>query len=194
MTDFTWPADLCPATSVWRLLGNAGAFGLRSAERMGDRWGCTLTFPPLRRADAYRLRAFVARLRGCAHRLVLPDHSYRRRGAASANLTVSVGSQLGLSLVCTSAQTNLVDAVLPGDRITVEGRLYMIAAAADTDGSGGIALTLTHPLYSAPPYNLTVNLLSPTARFLCMGDGQGWSEAPGGLIQLDPLELLEDIT
>lgn len=188
MTDYTWPSTVTPAYSAWRLEANTAVFGDQTAPRMGDRWACTLTLPMMRSADAMALVGFLSRLRGCAHRVVLPDHSYTRRGN-SGNVLVNGASQ-SLALVCDGASAGAT--VKAGDLLTLEDRLYMAGDDAVADGSGNITLSLTVPMYLPPANNATVNLVSPTARFLLVSDVT-WTPVPGGFVQFGPIEFLEDI-
>jgi hypothetical protein len=188
VTDYTWPSTITPAASAWRLVANTGNYGQRAAPRMGDRWSCTLSLPTMRSADAMGFVGFLARLRGCAHRVVLPDHSYTKRGTAG-NVLVNGASQ-SLALVCDGAAAGAT--VKVGDFLTLEDRLYMVGDDATADGSGNITLSLTVPMYVPPANNATVNLVSPTARFLLVSDVT-WQFIPGGFVQFGPLEFLEDI-
>jgi hypothetical protein len=87
MTDYTWPADIVPTASEWRLVANTAAFSsplagtTRTLARGGDRWACSLQFTNLTEAKRARLQSFLARLRGQANRVWLWDHAYRKRGS-----------------------------------------------------------------------------------------------------------------
>ena len=191
MTDYTWPS-IVPATSSWRMAANTAAFGMRPIARMGDRWACTLMLPAMKESTGHSVKAFLTRLRGCAHRVVLPNHAHVRRGTAG-NVLVNGSSQSGTTLICDGAGASITNAVRAGDYLTLENRLYMIADDANSDGSGNLVINLTHPLYIAPTNNAAVTLVNPTGRFLFMGESVSWTRTPGDLVQFGPLEFLEDI-
>lgn len=198
MTDYTWPTDVLPSASEWRLMSNTGAYPsplsgtVRTVSRGGDRWACSLTFQNLPAAARAELRAFLARLRGQVHRVVLGDHSYTRRGALTANFVVNGASQTGSSLICDGATINITNAMRAGDWITVENYLYMVTADANTDGAGNITLAISPPLRAAPADGATVNITAPTARFLLASNEAGWSNAPGAFSSAT-VDLIEDI-
>lgn len=191
MTDYAWP-NVVPAAATWRFAANTAAFGPRQATRYGDRWTCTLTLPPMRRADSRAVLAFLARLRGGAHKAVLPVFGPARRGAQASNILVKGGSQLGSVLTCDGVTPGLVNAHMAGDWLTVDSRLYQVAEDTDADGTGEVDIPLTTDLYSAPADNAAVTILAPTMRGI-LQSVLDWNQAPGGIVQLAPLEFVEDI-
>lgn len=202
MTTYTWPSAIIPSSSEWRFLSNTASFvsplsgTTRTLSRGGDRWACTLVFNALTGANRADLQAFLARLRGQAHRVTLPDHSYYKRGALTANILVNGGSQSGVSLVCDGASAGITNAMRAGDYVTVGGYPYMVVADANSDGSGNITLTLNRPLLATPADNATVNLTAPTGTFLLAGNTVGWSNTPAGwprIVSGFSLEFIEDI-
>lgn len=202
MTDYAWPSDIIPSSSAWRLIANTAAFvsplsgTTRTLARGGDRWAASLQFNNLTADRRARLQAFLARLRGQAHRVVLPDHSYRKRGALAANFLVNGGSQAGTSLVCDGATPSITGALMEGDLITVASYLYMIVADVDSSAGGALTLTITPPLRTSPADNATVAIVSPTARMMLADQTIGWSNQPGGrggAISSMSVELVEDL-
>lgn len=184
------------------MLSNTAAFmsplsgTTRTLSRGGDRWACSIVFNALSGADRATLQAFLTRLRGQAHRVTLPDHSYYKRGALTSNFLVNGGSQTGVSLVCDGATTGVTNAMRAGDYITVGGFPYMVVADANTDGSGNITLTINRPLLSSPADNASVNITAPTGTFLLSGNTVGWSNRAGGwprIVSSFSLEFIEDI-
>lgn len=192
MTDYTWPNAVVPAAAAWRFAANTAAFGPRQATRYGDRWACTLTLPPMRQADVRAVLAFLARLRGGVHKAVIPVFGPARRGAQASNILVKGASQLGSVLTCDGVTPSLTDALMAGDWLTVDSRLYQVAEDTDADGAGEVDIPLTTDLYSAPADNADVTILAPTMRGI-LQSVLDWSQAPGGIVQLAPLEFIEDI-
>lgn len=185
MSDYTWPGTIVPNASEWRLIANTAAFvsplsGMtRTLARGGDRWACTLTCNNLVGAKRAVLQAFLARLRGQAHRVVLPDHAYNRRGTQTANVLVKGASQTGSSLLVDGGVYTRT--LLAGDMITVANYLYMVVVDATFNASTEATLTITPPLRASPADNAPVTITSPTARFLLADNTVSWSNVPGGL-------------
>ena len=192
MTDFTWPATIIPAGCEWQLRANTASFGSRALARAGDRWACTLSLPVMPREKAHVMRAFLARLRGQAHRVVLPVHAYVRRGALSSNARVAGAAQTGSTLAMDGVEGSLTNALRTGDFVGVAGRLYMVAADANSNSSGALTVSLTHPLSVAPADDALVQVLVPTARFILQGD-VSWEHLNLGRMTIAPLNFLEDI-
>lgn len=201
MSDYTWPSTVIPSSSEWRLIANTAAFvspltgTVRTLARGGDRWACTLVCANLNGERRAVLQAFLARLRGQAHRVVLPDHAYLRRGTQSADVLVMGASQTGVSLIVdagTSAAT-----LLAGDMVAVAGSgLHMVVADATFNGSGQATLSISPPLRASPADNATVSVASPTGKFILVNNTIGWSNNPGGksgAISSMTVELVEDI-
>ena len=202
MTDYTWPSTLIPSASEWRFISNTAAFisplsgTTRTLGRGGDRWAASLNFNALITDDRATMQAFISRLRGQMHRVVLPDHSYKRRGLLAANFQVNAGGQTGVSLVCEGATAGITNGMRAGDYITVENYLYMVVVDATSDGSGNITLVLNRPLVQSPANHAAVNILTPTARFILADNTVGWSNTPAGwprIISGFSLNFVEDI-
>lgn len=197
MTDLTWPSGIVPASSSWSLISNTAAFTsplsstTRTLSRGGDRWGCSVTTPPLTAANRAVMRAFVAALRGQTNRVVLYDHSYVKRGTQSAAVAVNGGSQTGESLVVDGGTPSAT--LLAGDYIGVGGYLHMVVTDATFNASGQATLAITPPLRRSPADNATVTISNPTARFMLTGNSAGWSNQAGG-ISTFTLEFIEDLT
>jgi hypothetical protein len=202
VTDFTWPTNLVPSSSEWRFIANTAAFtsplsgATRTLGRGGDRWACTLQFNALIGDARSEMQGFIARLRGQANRVILPDHSYKRRGALAANILVKGSSQTGLTLACDGGTAGVTNALRTGDYVTVENYPYMVVLDASTNGSGEVTLTLNRPLVQSPADNAAVNLLTPTGKFLLTDNTVGWSNTPAGwprIVSSFTLDFIEDI-
>jgi hypothetical protein len=195
VTDYTWPTSLVPNASEWRLIANTAAFvspltgATRTLARGGDRWACTLTLHNLTDDNRADLKAFLAKLRGQAHRVVIGDHSYTRRGTQSANVLVNGASQTGSSLIIDGGSGS--STFKAGDLVTVDGYLHMITADVTLSGGAG-TISIVPPLRSSPANNATVTVTAPTARFLLANNTVSWSNVPGGFSSFT-VELIEDI-
>lgn len=200
MTDYTWPSTVIPTSSEWQLVANTAAFvsplsgTTRTLARGGSRWACSLSCRNLRAEKRATLLAFLTRLEGQRHRVVLPDHAFVKRGTLAVNPLVKGGGQTGNSLAvdgATAAKT-----LLAGDWISVGGLLYMVADTATVDGAGEASIPITPRLRSAPGDNATVTVVSPTGRFLLSGNTLSWSNAAGGragVLSTVVVDLVEDI-
>jgi hypothetical protein len=200
MSSYTWPSSIIPSSSEWRLIANTAAFSspltgvTRTLARGGDRWACTLSFNALHETSRRTLQAFIARLRGQAHRVVLPDHSFTRAGTLAGTPLVKGASQTGVSLLidgCTQATT-----LLAGDLFAVNGELKMCVLDATASAGGEITVQFVPPLRSSPADNAAVTVASPTGTFMLADNTVGWSNNPAGwprIVSSFTLEFVEDI-
>jgi hypothetical protein len=200
MTDYTWPSTIIPTSSEWRFISNTAAFSsslsgvTRTLSRGGDRWACTIVCANLYGAQRAVLQAFIARLRGQVHRVVLPDHAYTRRGTQSANVLVKGAAQTGQSLIVDGGSANTT--LLAGDMFSLSTGLHMIVTNATFSAGGEATLAFVPPLRSAPADNATVTVVAPTGRFILADNAVGWSNAGGGklgALSTFTLDLVEDI-
>jgi hypothetical protein len=195
VTDYTWPADIIPSSSEWRYIANTAAFispitgATRTIYRGGDRWGCTLTLSNLTGAKRATLTAFIARLRGQLHRVVLPNHAFQRRGTQSANVSVKGANQSGESVLVDGGTNGAT--LLAGDMVSVGSNLHMIVADATFNGSGEATLSIVPPLRVSPADNAVV-AVTGTGRFMLTENTFGWSNVPGGFSSMT-LDFVEDI-
>lgn len=200
MTDYTWPSEVIPTSSEWQLVANTAAFtspltgATRTLARGGDRWACTLTCNNLNADKRAVLQAFLARLRGQAHRVLLTDHAFRRRGTQTADVLVKGANQTGVSLIVDGATVGAT--LKAGDLVSIGYALHMVVTDATANGSGEMTLAITPPLRAAPSDNATVSVASPLSRFLLSSNTVAWSNEPGGksgTISSFTVELIEDI-
>jgi hypothetical protein len=199
VASYTWPTALIPSSSDWRLISNTAAFSspltgsTQTLARGGDRWACTLTFNALADTNRRTLMAFLARLRGQAHRVVLPDHAYTRAGTLAGTPLVKGAAQTGVSLLidgCTNDTT-----LLAGDLFTVNNELKMVVADSTVAG-GEITVAFVPPLRTSPADNAPVTVAAPTGTFLLTSNTVGWSNNPAGwprIVSSFSVEFVEDI-
>jgi hypothetical protein len=187
VTDYTWPTEIIPASSEWRLISNAAAFvspitaTVRTIGRGVDRWACSLTTAPLTGANRSIMKAYMVSLGGQTNRAIITDHSYSRRGTLAVDVGVYGGSQTGSSLqihYATAAST-----LLKGDMISFNYELKMVTADVTFDGSGVGVISISPPIRVSPAADDTVKVVAPNGRFMLTGSTSGWSNAPGGFSQ-----------
>lgn len=200
MSDYTWPSTVTPTSTELRLLANTAAFAsplngaLQTLARGGDRWAMTVVCNNLNATKRAVLQGFLARLRGQAHRVLMHDHSYRKRGTLASNLLVKGGSQTGSSVTCDGAAVGATLKI--GDQIGMGYALHMIVDDAVFDGTGTATLAISPPMRTSPADNFVITVLQPTSRFILADNKVGWSNEPGGVlgaISSFTIELIEDI-
>ena len=165
MTDFTWPDDLTPSGSSFKLQPHTGGsespFSRQSKiyELSAPRWTCSLSFKAARggrwgKGDhviGHRLDAIVAALRGRANRIALWDFDYPRRFGAFAYATGNAAASAGAtSITFTGLPPGA--SVLAGNYFGGDGRPHLITSAdlgkiaATADGSGNATVSFEPPL------------------------------------------------
>ena len=200
MSNYTWPTEVIPSATEWRLVSNTAAFfsplsgTTRTLSRGGDRWACSVTCANLAGDKRAILQAFLARLRGQVHRVILRDHAYNKRGTLAVNPLVYGASQTGSTLNVDGATPAAT--LKAGDWIALGYSLHMIVADVTVAGGGTAALSITPPLRSSPADNSTVNILTPAGLFLLSDNTVSWSNTPRGFAEAMStftVELVEDL-
>jgi len=200
MSDYTWPTEVIPSSTEWRLISNTAAFvsplsgTVRTLSRGGDRWACSVTCANLTGEKRSILQAFLARLRGQTHRVIFKDHSYNKRGTMAINVAVQGASQTGSSLNVDGGTPG--GTLKAGDWIALGYNMHMVTTDVQFDGGGTATLTISPPLRSSPADSSTVNVLAPTGRFLLVDNTVSWSNNPRGFgeaMSTFTVELVEDL-
>ncbi|MBI1207254.1 MAG: hypothetical protein GC191_08190 [Azospirillum sp.] len=154
MTATPWPLSFRPAEIEFFIATLTAQFSnpftgqTQVQERDGARWVARftlrLTFDRCR-----ALEAFVAGLRGPAGELLVPDF---RRLAASGSLAGSpvLASGTGRTLNLTGFTPAALGVLKAGDLVqTSAGRMHMVTADVDADGSGNAAVSIEPRLRDA---------------------------------------------
>ena len=182
MTTLAFPVlSVNPGTFEWRLESNTQILespltkAVQTIEQPGARWSATLGYINLIDPDVALLQAFLAQLRGMANRFTLANFERSTpRGIATGTPLVNGASQTGTSLNTkgwTASQTGIMKA---GDYFTVNGELKMMAADANSDGTGLATLVFEPPLRASPADNAALTVNSPTATFMLRDSKVGW--------------------
>jgi len=192
MTDFTWPEDIVPSGSSFKLQPHTGGsespFSRTSKiyELSAPRWTCSLSFKAARgtrwgrgkHVIGDRLDSMIAQLRGRANRIAIWDFDYPQpRGllgfSGVGNLAASAGAtSVTLTGIAPGAP------VYAGDYIGGDGRPHMIVSpdfgrvAATADGSGNAAVSIWPPLKAGIALN-GATFSKVTAMFRLASDDLG---------------------
>jgi hypothetical protein len=117
-------------------------------------WAVDLEWPPLVRAHADELFAFLVALRGqvTPFTVVLPDKATARgQGTTAVTTGPHVVSGSGRSVLTDGWDVSESNVLLPGDLVKFAGhtKVYMITAAASSNSSGEATLTIEPALVAA---------------------------------------------
>jgi hypothetical protein len=120
-----------------------------------DKWGGTMTYPPLNIAQANDVTSFLMQLRGRANAFQLGDPLHTApRGSGLGNPFVNntPGTNLpGAITLATSGWTpNAAGVLLRGDQIQVGFRLYQVLDTVDADPAGNAVLNIWPSLRETP--------------------------------------------
>lgn len=211
MTDFTWPLDLKPLGSSFKLQSHTGGsespFSRQSKiyELSAPRWTCSLSFNAARGSRwgrgghviGDRLDGIIAQLRGRANRIALWDFDFELpRGVlayATGNLSALQGAT---SITITGLPPG--GSVLAGDYVGGDGRPHLIVStslsrvAATVDSSGHAVVTI-EPQLSA---NIAANAATferVTGMFRLASDDQGDNFNEAGQFGSYSLQFVEDL-
>lgn len=147
------------------------SMAIQARSRNAQRWGLKLIYAPMTREDWAPLFAFFAKQRGRyeSFQMVLPAPLYTPQGSIPGSPVVDneVGSptalQTGLRVVNTKGWTNSQTGVLKaGDfvKFTGHGKVYMVTADADSDGSGKAAIAIEPALLAGPAHESAITVSS----------------------------------
>jgi hypothetical protein len=135
-------------------------------QHQGQWWEAEVSLPPMKRADAEQVIAFLLKLNGRYGTFTLGDPANTApRGIGTGTPLVRGASQTGNELITdgwTTSQTGILKA---GDWIQLgsgsTSRMYKVLDDANSDASGIATLTLWPNLRSSPNDNDTVTISSP---------------------------------
>jgi hypothetical protein len=194
MSTITWPSGIVPVDPEWGIKANTQVFvsdlngSVQTVELPGARITCTLRLPPLERADAAQIEAFIAKLRGQANRAQIPLFGRRApRGtwAGTPRVNNEAGSptlsQTGTSLVCDGFSASAT--IKAGDWFNIGsgGQLVMVTDDATANGSGQVTLSVQPPIRTAPADNTLLISTDPVLPTAILDDPHArWTIKPNG--------------
>ena len=193
MSTLSWPTSraFLPAAMRWgvntpRMAWAAPYTGqVQSISHLADRLTCTLSLPPVRRAEAGPREAYIMELHSAGHWVTM----YHRQRPAP------VGTMRGSPTVRTSAiagaRTLVIDTsgtptLVGGDMLGVGSQLLMVGYAGATGVAGVITVPLALPLRAAVSAGAAVTWDKPTGTFQIVGVAPEFSyQAPGHQMGLE---------
>ena len=139
----------------------------------GQRWGASISLPPMKRQDAEYWVAFLLSLKGQAGTFLLGDpNCVAPQGSAKTTPgtpLVNGASQTGDTLVIDGLPTNVTGYLLPGDYIQLGGAssttLHKVLTQVNTSVSGVATLDIWPNIRTAPADNDAVVLVNTKGRF-----------------------------
>jgi hypothetical protein len=197
MTVYSFPS-LVPSRSSFELVTNTKTFkspltnAVQTSGRKGSLWRVTMTFNNLFGDDRADMQAFLTKLNGQEHRFYLQDHSFTRRGTGGGTLLVNGAGQSGSSLVCDGATTSVVEYLMPADYIAFNNELHMVTAAADSDASGNVTLSIAPPIRKQTNNNDPIDYSVPVLGVFMLGSKVSWDNNPG-INSSFTIEAFEDV-
>lgn len=151
----------------------------------GQRWVLSASYPPLTKAQAGPIKAFLLSLNGNVGTFFAGDILCASpSGSVSGTILVNGGSQTGQILNADGFTPSAANVFIAGDQIQIGNYLYMIMANATANGSGQCALDIWPRLRSSPADNAAITYSSPKGLFRLDGPAVGWSANPEGFYDI----------
>lgn len=182
MTVYAWPTTraFVPATALLRQIDNlqrateSPLSGYTQTLAMpGARWGWSFDFAAHTLADRAALEAYLMRLSGRQHRVLLWDIKQPRpRGTCNlSGVTLSAGAaQFATSLELAGCGANKT--LLAGDWLGLtSGQLVRVVVDATASAGGAMTVEVRHMLRTAIASGAAVTLDKPTALFVAVDSG-----------------------
>ena len=197
MTTYAFPS-VTPTSSSIEYRSNTARFvspvsgAIQTLDRGGERWIISLQYRSLKDADRAVMLAFLAKLNGQQHRFTLHNHAENNRGAFGGTPLVAGASQTGTSLNIDGCSNSITNWIREGDFFSVDGKLKICVADANSDGSGLLTVSFAPRILTAPANNAPLTTSSGTGVFLLATNGAQWSNRPFGFSDLSVVAL-EDI-
>lgn len=153
---------------------------VQTQELRGARWACRVEYYHLQEADSRLMWAFIGQMRGRSGRVAVPNFGRPRPlGAGGGTPVVDGAGQTGSTLAVTGGPLSTPAWLVPGDFIGVGGRMHMVTASTNTDGSGDASVAIAPPLPAAPADGATITLNLPTITMMLASDRNGWTYEQG---------------
>lgn len=135
-------------------------------KHQGQWWEAEITLPPMKRAEAEQIAAFLLKLNGRYGTFTLGDPANTApRGVGTGTPLVNGGSQTGNSLVTDGWTTSTTGILKAGDWIQLgsgsASRLHKVLNDVNSDASGNATLDIWPNLRSSPSDNDSITVTSP---------------------------------
>jgi hypothetical protein len=133
---------------------------------------CQIGYRALDWRDDGEVWAFLAKMSGRANRVNMPYWPRRiAEGAVSGSPIVAGAGQTGSSLNVSSMPVSKT-VFLTGDAFSVDGRLKIVSAPVNSDGSGLATITFSPPIITAPANGASIVWNAPTCLMMLSEDTQ----------------------
>ena len=183
MAVFSLPATPLFQTSRFGLRANTQRFAspldgsVQTLERAGARWFGTFTYPPMLRANAAAIQAFLLKVGGDNRFYAGDPDATTPRGAATGTPVVNGASQTGTSLITDGWTPSVTNILREGDYVAFQNgnarrEMHMVVADVNSDGGGNATLTIEPPIRSAPANNETIITASATCEMALISDDE----------------------
>ena len=135
-------------------------------KHQGQWWEMEVTLPPMKRADAEQVAAFLVKLNGRFGTFTFGDPlNTAPRGVGTGTPLVNGAGQTGTDLVTDGWTPDTTGILKAGDWIQLgsgaTSRLHKVLDDVNSDGSGNATLTLFPDLRSSPADNAAITVSSP---------------------------------
>ena len=132
-------------------------------KHQGQWWEAEVSLPPMKRADAEQVVAFLLKMNGQYGTFLLGDKSATApRGVGTGTPLVNGAGQTGNELITDGWTTSTTGILKAGDWIQLGSgsstRLYKVLDDVNSDGSGNATINIFPDLRSSPSNNATITL------------------------------------
>lgn len=135
-------------------------------KHQGEWWEAEVTLPPMKRATAEQVAAFLIKMKGQYGTFLLGDPANTSpRGVGTGTPLVNGAGQTGSSLVTDGWTVSTTGILKAGDWIQLgtgsSTTLHKVLDDVDSDGSGNATLEIFPSLRSSPDDDATITVSSP---------------------------------
>lgn len=149
-------------------------------KHQGEWWEAEVTLPPMKRADAEQVAAFLLKMKGQYGTFLLGDPANTSpRGVGTGTPLVYGASQTGSSLITDGWTVSTTGILKAGDWIQLGSgattTLHKVLDDVDSDASGIATLEIFPSLRYSPADNAQVSKSSPKGRWRLASNETNWN-------------------
>jgi hypothetical protein len=153
-------------------------------KHQGQWWEAEMTFPPMKRADAEQVAAFLLKLNGRFGTFLMGDPvNTQPRGVATGVPLVNGAGQTGNQLATDGWTPNITGILRAGDWVQLgtgaNSRLYKVLDDVNSNASGEATLTLFPNLRVSPNNNDALFLNAPKGQWRLSANDVGYNIETG---------------
>jgi len=170
----TWRAIRADA-----LTSSPFTFASQVIRHQGQRWEADIYMPPMDRASAEVMAAFLLQLDGRMGTFTLtPPEGASPQGVGGGTPVVNGASQTGAELVVDGLPISTTAWLKAGDYFSLgsgsTAHLHKVLADVDSDGSGNATLDIWPKLRASPANNATITITNPIGLFRMSTPNSSW--------------------